>query len=285
MKKARRRNTPFWEFWHRLKKSKTAMFGLILICLILLSSILAPVIAPYDYAAQDYDAVLLHGNSEHWLGTDNFGRDVFSRILYGGRISLSVGIISVTISAVFGMIIGIIAAFYKKLDNPIMRVIDIFMGIPPILMCIGVAAALGTGMTNMMIALGIAFIPAFSRVARSAVLSVRDREYIEAARAIGNTDLQIMVKHVLPNIMAPMIVEVTLGAVRAITWASSLSFLGLGMAPPSPEWGALISDGRVYFREYGYLIVYPGLAIMATTYALNLFGDGLRDALDPRLRN
>lgn len=151
-------------------------------------------------------------------------------------------------------------------------------------MCIGVAAALGTGMRNTMIALGIAFVPSFSRVARSAALSIRDREFIEAAKSIGCSDLRIIIKHILPNTMAPMIVEITLGAVRAITWASSLSFLGLGMSPPSPEWGALIADGRTYFMEYGYLVIYPGLAIMATTYALNMFGDGLRDALDPRLR-
>ena len=260
------------------------MIGLVLFVLLLISAIFAPLFTPYDYAEQDHDNVLIKSNSAHPLGTDNFGRDVLSRILYGGRISLSVGVVSVTISAVFGLIIGLIAAFYKKLDNPIMRVIDVFMGIPPILMCIGVAAALDTGMTNMMIALGIAFIPQFTRVVRSAVLTERDREYIEAARSIGASDFRIIMKHILPNIMAPLIVQVTLGAVRAITWASSLSFLGLGMAPPSPEWGALISDGRIYFREYGYLIVYPGLAIMATTYALNLFGDGLRDALDPRLR-
>ena len=284
MSKRSRKNTPLREFWRRLRKSTTAMIGLVLFVLLLISAIFAPLFTPYDYAEQDHDNVLIKSNSAHPLGTDNFGRDVLSRILYGGRISLSVGVVSVTISAVFGLIIGLIAAFYKKLDNPIMRVIDVFMGIPPILMCIGVAAALDTGMTNMMIALGIAFIPQFTRVVRSAVLTERDREYIEAARSIGASDFRIIMKHILPNIMAPLIVQVTLGAVRAITWASSLSFLGLGMAPPSPEWGALISDGRIYFREYGYLIVYPGLAIMATTYALNLFGDGLRDALDPRLR-
>ena len=284
MKKSQRKNKPWYEFWHRLKKSKTAMFGMILFILLCLSAIFVPVLAPYGYAEQNYDSVLISGSREHWLGTDNFGRDVLSRILYGGRISLTVGVISVTISAVFGLLIGMVAAYYKKLDNPIMRVIDVFMGIPPILMCIGVAAALGTGMVNMMIALGIAFIPSFARVARSAVLTIRDQEFIEAARSIGCSDAQIILKHILPNVTAPMIVQITLGAVRAIIWASSLSFLGLGMAPPSPEWGALISDGRVYFRDYGYLIIYPGLAIMATTYALDLFGDGLRDALDPRLR-
>ena len=280
----KRKNTPFWEFWRRLKRSKTAMIGLVLLILLLLGAVFAPALAPYDYAAQDYSSVLTPGNAAHPLGTDNFGRDVLSRILYGGRVSLSVGFIAILISAFFGMIIGIIAAYYKNVDNLIMRIADVFMGIPPILMCIGVAAALVTGIVNAVIALGIAFIPSFARVARSSVLTVRDREFIEAARSIGCNDFQIITTHILPNIIAPMIVQITLGAVRAITWVSSLSFLGLGMPPPSPEWGALISDGRVYFREYGYLIVYPGLAIMATTYALNLLGDGLRDALDPRLR-
>jgi peptide/nickel transport system permease protein len=252
--------------------------------IIIISAIFAPYITPYDYAEQNFDARLLFPSSEHWFGTDNFGRDIFSRIIYGGRYTLFIGFTCTTVAVLVGSLMGLFAAFYPKLDNILMRIIDIFMGIPHMLMCVSIIAALGSNMWNMIIALCITSAPAFARIMRAQVLTIKDQEYIEAARSIGASNLRIMFKHIIPNSLAPIIVQYTLGAVNVILMSASLSFVGMGVQPPTPEWGLMISAGRAYLRDQWYMCILPGLAIVVTTYALNLLGDGLRDALDPRLK-
>ncbi len=284
MAEKKRRSGPWLDVWKRLKKNKLAIVGMVILGLVILISVFAPFIAPYGYMEQDYAATLQFPRKEHLFGTDNFGRDIFSRIIYGGRYSLIIGIGCVSIAAVIGSILGIVAAFYSKFDNIIMRMIDIVMGIPSFLLAISIAAALGTGLRNLMIAVSITSLPAFTRVVRAQVMTVKEQEFIEAARSIGGNNLRIIFRHILPNALAPIIVQFTLGAVNSILWAASLSFIGLGIQPPSPEWGAMLSAGRTYLRDNWYMSVFPGLAIMITTYSLNLIGDGLRDALDPRLK-
>ena len=284
MAEKKRRSGPWLDVWKRLKKNKLAIVGMVILGLVILISVFAPFIAPYGYMEQDYAATLQFPRKEHLFGTDNFGRDIFSRIIYGGRYSLIIGIGCVSFAAVIGSILGIVAAFYSKFDNIIMRMIDIVMGIPSFLLAISIAAALGTGLRNLMIAVSITSLPAFTRVVRAQVMTVKEQEFIEAARSIGGNNLRIIFRHILPNALAPIIVQFTLGAVNSILWAASLSFIGLGIQPPSPEWGAMLSAGRTYLRDNWYMSVFPGLAIMITTYSLNLIGDGLRDALDPRLK-
>lgn len=279
-----RRKSQMEEVWARLCQNKMAMLGLIILGLIFLTAIFSPWLIPYKFDAQDYSAVLQFPSREHLFGTDNFGRDIFSRILYGSRYTLIIGFGCITISALFGMTLGAIAAYYPKTDNVIMRFIDIVMGIPTFMLALSIIVALGSNMLNMMIALSITSTPSFARVARAQVLTVKEQEYIEAARSIGAGNFRILIHHILPNAMAPLIVQYTLGAVNVILWGASLSFIGQGVQPPTPEWGLMISAGRNYLRQYWYMSIIPGIAIILTTYALNLFGDGLRDALDPRLK-
>lgn len=270
-----------WRLW----QNKAAMAGLVVLVLLVLCAIFAPLLAPYGIDDQDLSRRFLKPCSQFWLGTDNFGRDIFSRILYGSRISLQVGLLSTAISSVIGAMLGAVAGFYgKKLDNIIMRIVDIMLAIPAILLAISIAAALGPGLGNVMIAVSIGAIPSFARIVRAGVLTVKEQEFVEAARACGASDLRIILKHILPNCMATIIVQATLGVASAILSTSGLSFIGLGISPPTPEWGAMLSAGRQYIRDYGYIVLFPGLAIAITIFALNLFGDGLRDALDPRLK-
>lgn len=274
------------DVWKRLKKNKAAMFGLIIIILLVLCAIFADFIAPFGYDDQNLKNKFISPNSTYILGTDNFGRDIFSRIIYGSRISLLVGFFSVSISAVIGGSVGAVAAFYgNKTDNIIMRIIDILMAIPSILLAISISAALGPGLFNCMIAVGIGSIPQYARIVRASVLTVKEQEFIEAAKSTGASDVRIIIKYILPNAMGPIIVQATLGVAIAILYAASLSFIGLGIQPPTPEWGAMLSSGRLYMRDHWYIATFPGLAIMITIFALNLFGDGLRDALDPRLKD
>ncbi|SCX89703.1 ABC transporter permease [Alkaliphilus peptidifermentans] len=277
---------PWREVWRRMKQNKAAMVGLVIIGILIFAALTANIIAPYGYDDQNLPGRFQTPNSKHLLGTDNFGRDIFSRIIYGSRISLMVGFIAVGIAALSGGTLGAIAGFYGgKLDNVIMRMIDILLAIPGILLAISIVAALGPGLRNVMIAVGIGAIPGYARIVRASVLSLRDQEFIEAAKAVGANDFRIITKHIIPNSMAPIIVQATLGVANAILAAAGLSFIGLGIQPPTPEWGAMLSSGRNYIRDYPHIATFPGIAIMITIFGLNLLGDGLRDALDPRLKS
>ena len=221
----------------------------------------------------------------HLLGTDQYGRDELVRVLYGAKYSLAVGIVSVAISCLLGSSLGLIAGYYGgAVENIILRVCEVFMGIPSVLLGVAIMAAFGQSLAVLMLAVGLVYVPMFARTARAAVLPVREEEYIEAAKVSGVSDLKIIFGHVLPNSLSPIIVQVTMGVANGILSASFLSFLGLGVPVPAPEWGAMLSSGREYIRDYGYLTTFPGIAIMVTVLAFNLMGDGLRDALDPKLK-
>ena len=282
-----KKRSQFLDVWLRLKKSKAAIVGLLLIGIFICMAILAPVLVSYENDALKMNVRerLQSPGFDHWFGTDELGRDIFARIVYGTRISLFVGIISVSIALTLGGTLGAIAGYYGgKIDNVIMRILDVLLAIPAVLLAITIVAALGASMLNLMIAVGVSNIPGFARVVRAAVLSVKDQEFIEAARAIGAKDHTIILRHVLPNSMAPIIVFATLKVATAIMATASLSFLGLGIQPPTPEWGSMLAAGRSYIRDHMYIVLYPGMAIVLTVLSLNLIGDGLRDALDPKLK-
>ena len=281
----RKRRSPFMDVMHRLAKSPLAMFGLFIILVLVFCAIFAELISPYSPIKQDLLHMFETSSSAHWLGTDEFGRDILSRLIYGARVSLQVGFIAVGIALVTGGMLGAISGYYSgKLDNAIMRVMDVLLSIPQTLLAIAIVAALGPSLMNLMIAVGISAVPTYARIVRGSVLSIRSMEFIEAARAAGSSDLRIILKHILPNSMAPIIVQSTLGVASAILNAAGLSFIGLGIQPPNPEWGAMLSGGRQYIRDFPHMTLYPGLAIMLTILALNFLGDGLRDALDPKLK-
>lgn len=282
----REKKYSFWgDTWRRLCRNKLAMIGLVILIILVLCAVFADFIAPYGYGAQNLKAMLQPPSSAHLFGTDEFGRDIFSRVIYGSRISLKIGFIAVGISLVIGGILGAAAGYYGgHIDNGIMRVMDVIMSIPSILLAISIVAALGPGLTNLMIATGISYVPSYARIVRASILSIKDQEFVEAARAIGTTDASIILRHILPNCMAPIIVQATVGVALAILTAAGLSFIGLGIAPPTPEWGSMLSTGRNYIRDHWNITMFPGLAIALTIFALNVLGDGLRDALDPKLR-
>lgn len=274
------------ETWRRLKKNKVAMVSLAVLIAIILVSVLAPIIAPYDYAETDKQNTLAGPSKNHWLGTDRLGRDILSRLIWGGRQSLQMGIIAVLIAAVVGVIIGSIAGYFGGwLDNLLMRLLDIYQSIPMMLLCITFAAILGPSLRNAIIAIGISMIPAFARMMRASILTVRESEYIEAAICCNATNRMIIMKNIIPNAISPIIVNITMSIGGAVLSGAGLSFIGLGVEAPMAEWGAMISDARNYIRSYPTLALYPGICIMITVLAFNLLGDGLRDALDPRLKN
>ncbi|MGN1025379.1 MAG: ABC transporter permease [Faecousia sp.] len=273
------------EIWHRLRKNHLAILGMAILLCIFLLAIFAEQIAPYPYEMQDYSAAFQTPNAEHLFGTDNYGRDILSRVIFGTRVSLKIGFISLMGGAAAGCILGAISGYFGGVvDTVIMRFNDILMAIPRIVLAISIASALGPGLTNAMIAVAISSIPNFARIVRASTMTIKDQEYVEAARCIGANHFHIILKHVFPNVLAPIIVQATLGVGTAIILAASLSFLGLGVQPPTPEWGSMLSSARTYMRDYPYMVIFPGLAIMTTVLALNLFGDGLRDALDPKLK-
>ncbi len=286
METTKKKRSSFGEVWHRLCKNKLSVLGLVILLSFVLMAVFADRIAPYGYADQNLEQIGLSPSAEHLLGTDNLGRDMFSRIVYGARISLRIGFIAVAISLTVGGIMGSVAGFYGGwIDNVIMRFVDIMMSIPGVLLAIVIAATLGTGMTNLMIAIGISSIPSYARIIRASILSLRNQEYIEAARLAGCSDLRIITRHIFPNILAPVIVQVTLGLALNILNAAGLSFLGLGVEAPAAEWGSMLAASRGYMRQYPHMVLYPGLAIVLLVLALNMIGDGLRDALDPRMKN
>lgn len=276
------------EVWRNYKKSPSAMIGLIIIAVIVAVAVIAQFAFNYevDIVQQDilnrFQPPLSPG---HLLGTDQYGRDELVRVLYGAKYSLAVGIVSVAISCLLGSSLGLIAGYYGgAVENIILRVCEVFMGIPSVLLGVAIMAAFGQSLAVLMLAVGLVYVPMFARTARAAVLPVREEEYIEAAKVSGVSDLKIIFGHVLPNSLSPIIVQVTMGVANGILSASFLSFLGLGVPVPAPEWGAMLSSGREYIRDYGYLTTFPGIAIMVTVLAFNLMGDGLRDALDPKLK-
>ena len=284
-KEKKKSNSQLASVWRSLCRNRMAMLGLVILVLLALMAIFADVIAPYPYDAQNLLDMRQPPSAEHIFGTDEFGRDIFSRIIYGSRLSLVVGFISVGIALILGGFLGAIAGFYGGLiDDIIMRCMDILLAIPQVLLAIAIIASLGNGLVNLMIAVGISSIPSYARIVRASVMTIRGEEYIEAAHASGTGDAKIIVKHILPNCLAPVIVQVTLGIANAILSCAALSFIGLGITPPSPEWGAMLSGARNYVLTYPYMSVFPGLAIILTVLALNLLGDGLRDALDPKLK-
>ena len=273
------------DIWRRLCKNRLAVFGMIVLALIVLLAIFANVVAPYPYELQDYSAAFQFPSWAHPFGTDNYGRDILSRVIYGTRISLQIGLISLSGGALIGCLLGAIAGYFGGgLDTFIMRVNDVLMSIPKTILAIAIATTLGPGLVNAMIAVSISSVPTFARVVRASTLTVKDQEYVEAAHAIGCSSARIIGRYIFPNVMAPIIVQSTLGVGTAIILAASLSFLGLGIQPPTPEWGAMLSAARGFMREQWYMVLFPGLAIVVTVLALNLFGDGLRDALDPKLK-
>ncbi|MDR1875202.1 MAG: ABC transporter permease [Synergistaceae bacterium] len=267
----------------RLRRNYLAMIGLAVILVLILTAVFAERIAPYGYATQDYMMIRKPPSAKHLLGTDEFGRDVLSRLIYGSRVSLQVGLIAVSIALIAGGAIGAVAGYFGGVvDNLLMRIMDVQLAIPTILLAIVISSALGPGLFNLMIAVGITAIPRFARLMRAAVLSVKNTEFIEAARAMGASHTRIILLYIMPNCMAPLIVQATINVANAILFAATLSFLGLGVQPPYPEWGGMLSAARPYLRSNAYLSIFPGLAIMITIVALNCIGDGLRDALDPR---
>lgn len=272
-------------FRKRLLRNKMALFGLILLTLMILVAIFADYIAPYGVDDQNLRESMMRPCAEHPFGTDKLGRDYLSRIIYGTRVSLLVGFIAVAIGVAIGGTLGTIAGYFGgKIDDIIMRFFDIFMAIPSLVLAICICAALGTGLVNTMIAVGLSTAPNYARVMRSAVLSASRMEYVEAARAVGATNFEIITRHIIPNSLSPLIVQASLGVAVAILSAASMSFIGLGVQPPTAEWGSMLAAGREYIRRSPYLVIYPGLSIMLTIFSLNLLGDGLRDALDPRLK-
>ena len=270
--------------WRRLRRNHLALAGGVVLALLVVIAVAAPLVAPYDPVAQDYDHLLQGVSPQHPFGTDDFGRDILSRVIYGGRISLAVGFLGTLLGVALGALIGVTAGFYGRwYDSLMMRLLDILLAFPGLLLAIAIIAVLGVGTQNVIIAIGIFSVPTFARVLRGSLLSLKEHDFVTAARALGADDRRLMFVHLLPNALAPVLVIATLRLGTAILTAASLSFLGLGIRPPSPEWGAMLSDGRTYMRSAPYVTMVPGIAIMLVVLGFNLLGDGLRDALDPQM--
>lgn len=273
---------------HRFVKNKTAMIGLIMLAIIVILAVTAPLFVSYkgEVVKQNIRIRLQSPSWEHPFGTDQFGRDVLKRIVWGARISLSCSLVVITIATALGALFGSVAAYFGgKVDNIIMRIMDVFYALPFNLMAICVVASLGNSIVNLGLACVVGVTPGFVRIFRSAILPIRGQEYIEAARACNTSHWRIITKHILPNALGPIIVQATLNLAVTIIAIAGLSYIGLGVEAPTPEWGTMLSDGREYMRQYPYLVIFPGLAIMLSAMSLNLIGDGLRDALDPKMKN
>lgn len=279
------RRSPWASMMRRFRKNKRALVGFWMVVVFVGIAVFAQAIAPYDPIEQNMDVILQPPSASHPFGTDEYGRDILSRIIYGSQISLMIGIVGVLISVVVGVGLGTISGYFGgRADMLIMRVMDIFMAFPSFLLALAIVSVLGPGMVNVMIAIGIFSVPTFARISRSAVISVKNKEFIEAAKSMGASHARVIFKHVLPNSVAPIIVLSTMRIATAILTASGLSFLGMGAQPPTPEWGAMLSTGREYLRTAPHVSTIPGLAIMFMVLAFNMLGDGLRDALDPKMK-
>ncbi|MFC4354748.1 ABC transporter permease [Chryseomicrobium palamuruense] len=275
----------YWQIvWGRLMKNKGAMAGSFILIFFIGAALLAPVLAPFPIDEMKMENRFLPPSLDHLLGTDEFGRDILSRMMHGGRISLMMGLVAVSIAGITGVVLGVISGYYRRIDIYIMQMMDILLAFPSLLLAIAIIAVLGVGLTNAMIAVAISVIPSYVRVVRGAVLSIREKEYIEAVQALGVSDFKIIVKHIFPNVLSPVIVLSTLQFGTSILAAAALSFLGLGAQPPTPEWGAMAYVGKSFLLQAWWMSLFPGLAIMLVVLGFNLLGDGLRDALDPRLK-
>ena len=282
-----KKKSQFVEVWKRLCRNKTAVLGLVIVALLTLMAILSPILIDYETQVikTNYSEALQAPSADHWFGTDEMGRDILLRVMYGSTVSLSIGVVTVAVSLTVGLILGAAAGYFGgKTDMIIMRIMDIFLAIPGTLLAICIVASLGNSIPNLVIAQAVSSIPTFSRVVRGAVITARDADYVEAARAIGAKDATIIFHEVLPNSLAPIIVQTTLQVASVILSIAGLSFIGLGIPAPRPEWGAMLSGGRAYLRNAPHLTIFPGIAIIITILSLNLLGDGLRDALDPKLK-
>lgn len=281
----RKKQSGLGRIMKQMSKNKLAMAGLVIFLLEVVVVLLAPFIIPYDYTLMDMTAIQQGPNAAHWFGTDELGRDIFSRILYGGRFSITMGLFAVAISQTIGMSIGAIAGYFGgQVDNIIMRLLDIIQSLPAMLLTIVLSAVLGPGYFNTILALSVNGMPAAARMLRAQMMRERDNEYIEAAQSINCSKFRIITSHLIPNSFSPNIVQATMGVANMIVMAASLSFIGLGVQPPIPEWGAMLSGSRQFIRQSPHMVIFPGLAIAVTILALNLMGDGLRDALDPKLK-
>jgi len=282
-----KKSSPGREAWKRLLRNKLAVAGMIILIILVLVAIFADYIAPYGIDDQILkDRLISPGfTNGHLMGTDNLGRDIFSRVVYGTRLSIPIGFICVVLAFAIGGTLGSIAAYNGgKTDNIIMRFMDIFQSIPPLLMAIAIAASLGNGILNLVLAISISTAPARSRIVRASILTVKRNDYIESARAIGASSRRQLLKYMLPNALGPIMTSFTFSVATAILTVSSMSYIGLGIAPPTPEWGCMLTASKTLLRSHPYTMLFPGLMIMIVVLALNLFGDGLRDALDPRLK-
>lgn len=275
----------FYEIFQRFLRNKTAVVGLVIIVILVICALFPSQLTSPDYAEQDLSNTFQRPSRSNPLGTDEFGRDLLTRIVWGARTSMTIGVAAVLIACLLGVFIGIIAGYYSgMIDNILMRFIDVILAIPNTLLGISIVAALGNSIPVLTLAIGLGAMPPFARVTRSTVLTVRGREYIEAARATGASDARIMLKYILPNSLSPIIVQFSMGVAQAILTISGLSFIGLGVPAPTPEWGSMLSSARNYIRDHWHLVTFPGLAIMITVFAFNSLGDGIRDALDPKLK-
>jgi ABC-type dipeptide/oligopeptide/nickel transport system permease subunit len=272
------------ESWRRFLTHGLAVLGLAVIAALVLLAVFAGYLSPHDPLRQDLPHALAGPSIEYPLGTDQFGRCVLSRILFGARLSLLVGVFATAIGAITGTVLGLLGGYFARLDAPIMRAMDVLLAFPGILLAIAIMAALGPSLVNVMIAVGIRSIPSFARVTRSMVLSLKELEFVQGARALGARSARVLFRHVLPNSLSGLLVFASMQVATAILLAAILSFLGLGVQPPTPEWGKMVSDGRSYLMEAPHVSLFPGLAIFLTVMGFNCLGDGLRDALDPRVR-
>ncbi len=280
-----RPKSAFVDVFQRMLKNKGATIGLIIFLLIVLASIFAPLLTPYTPTQMDMMNIHKGPSAKHWFGTDIMGRDIFTRILYGGRYSLMLGISATLVGSAVGIIIGCVAGYFGGVtETVLMRFMDVWSSIPGQMMAIIISAVLGGSFVNTVIALSIGRVPGSARMIRGQILAERKKEYIEAAKALNISNASIMFRHILPNVISPMIVSMTMSIGGTITMAAGLSYIGLGVQPPTAEWGALLSDARSYISSYPYMMIFPGLAIMLTVLAINMMGDGLRDALDPKMR-